>query len=367
MQNKERYTSVAIALHWIMAIALILMIGSGLSFDFFEMDKNFKFNLYQWHKSLGLILLVTAFARLGWRVFHKPPSLPTSFPKLDIIAAHLGHIALYLCMIIMPIAGWVMVSSSSYGLPTIIFGWFEWPHVPGVAQDKEINNLSSTIHDIGGWVFLAIIAAHIGAVFKHIIVDKYNLLPRMGIGTKTKLTLVFVLFCALASPFATQAKPYNVIKDQSRIEFSAEHAGNAFTGVFETWTADIDFDRADLQNSTAKITFETASATTGNALYDGTLPTADWFDVKNHSTAVFQSQSFTKTKNGFSVTGDLILKNITHPITFDFALSTQSPTIMTAEFPIDRLTYDIGKSSDPEAEWVSREIEISLQVVAAQD
>ncbi len=177
--NPSRYNIVAIILHWVMAIAFLLMLGSGLAFDNIEMSQSLKFNMYQWHKSLGVLLLITFFIRVGWRLFHKPPSLPQSYKKLDIIGAKLGHIGLYALMIAMPLTGWLMVSSSPYGLPTIVFGWFEWPHIDFVQGSEVINKLSKNMHEILSWIFIAMIAVHVAAVIKHIKMDKINLLKRM--------------------------------------------------------------------------------------------------------------------------------------------------------------------------------------------
>ena len=173
---------VAIALHWIMAICIFLMLGSGVAFDNIPMEKPFKFSLYQWHKSLGLLLLVAVFIRIGWRLFHKPPAEPSQISNRDKTLAFLGHWTLYALMIAMPMAGWVMASSSAFGLPTVIFGWFTWPHIPYIAADKTINSIAKSIHYYGGWALIVMIVAHTGAVIKHYYFDHVNLLPRMGIG-----------------------------------------------------------------------------------------------------------------------------------------------------------------------------------------
>lgn len=181
-----RYTNIAIALHWAMALAFFLMIGSGLSFDWIT-DKALKFQLYQWHKSLGLILLALFFMRVIWRLTHYPPALPDGISRLDLIGAKLGHLALYAFMLLIPLSGWIMVSSSPYGLPTFIFGLFEWPHIPGMAANESINHLAKDAHEIMAYLFAGTIILHIAAVIKHAIHDKINLLPRMGIKcTKTK-------------------------------------------------------------------------------------------------------------------------------------------------------------------------------------
>lgn len=179
MPSDTRYNNVAIILHWVMAIAFLLMLGSGLAFDNIDMSQSLKFNMYQWHKSLGLLLLVAFFIRIGWRLFHKPPQLPHSFKKLDIIGATLGHIGLYALMIAMPVTGWLMVSSSPYGLPTIIFGWFEWPHIEFAKGSEFIHQRAKDAHWVLGWAFIVMAVVHVAAVIKHIKVDKVNLLKRM--------------------------------------------------------------------------------------------------------------------------------------------------------------------------------------------
>jgi len=178
--RQGRYNNVAIFLHWIMAAAFFLMLGSGLSTEYLPMGKSLKFNMIQWHKGLGVLLLMTFILRLGWRIFHRPPPLPSSIKGLEISAAKAGHVALYFCMIAVPLSGWVMVSSSVYGLPTIVFGWFQWPHIPLIAGNKAVNEISGDIHMILTWFFGLCIAGHIAAVVKHIVIDKENILLRMS-------------------------------------------------------------------------------------------------------------------------------------------------------------------------------------------
>lgn len=162
-----------------MAAALLLMITSGLAFDNLEMSKSLKFNMYQWHKSLGILLLLAVTFRIIWRILHYPPQMPNQFSRLDKILGKIGHIALYVGMILMPITGWVMVSSSAYGLPTIIFGWFEWPHIPELSGNKFLNTISKTMHEFIAYGFIVLVVIHVGAVIKHAKYDGVNLLKRM--------------------------------------------------------------------------------------------------------------------------------------------------------------------------------------------
>ncbi|MDX2112296.1 MAG: YceI family protein [Alphaproteobacteria bacterium] len=174
-----------------------------------------------------------------------------------------------------------------------------------------------------------------------------------------------VFFASFTSAFAAE---YVVDKAASSIEFSGTHAGKPFKGSFGTWDAAIQFDDANLAASSVKVTIDTASAKTGDAMYDGTLPTADWFDVKNHPQATFASESISKKVDGsYSAKGQLTIRGKSVPVAFDFALSNlASPPVKTSfTLTLDRLAHDIGLKSDAKAEWVSKEIAINVTLVAS--
>jgi cytochrome b561 len=184
--------------------------------------------------------------------------------------------------------------------------------------------------------------------------------------------LVLVLNAALpASALAVEQTVAHFEPDysQSTIRFKGTHAGNAFEGTFQQWKADIRFDAANLAESQFRVTIETASAHTGNKMYDGTLPTEDWFDVKNHPQAMFESQSITLLAEGkYRVEGKLTLRNFTEPVAFDFALipadGKAEKVEATASLALNRLLFGIGKKSDAKAEWVSEEIGLEIKLVA---
>ncbi|MCI5048939.1 MAG: cytochrome b [Rickettsiales bacterium] len=175
-----RYHSAAIVLHWLMAIGFLLMLGSGITMSYIELEKSLTFKLYQWHKSGGVILLCAAALRLLVRLITHTPDIPAYLQGLERLAVKAGHWGLYAIMILMPLSGWVMVSSSPFGLPTIVFGWFEWPHIPTItSDDKAIYQASNSAHFYLAILFGLMIIGHVGAVIKHRIIDKHNLLTRM--------------------------------------------------------------------------------------------------------------------------------------------------------------------------------------------
>lgn len=174
-----RYNSVTIILHWVMALAFLLMFASGITMEYVDIDKSMKYQLFQWHKGGGVLLLLAAVLRLAVRIVRHAPPLPDVMPALEKFMAKIGHWGLYVLMFIMPISGWLMVSSSELGLPTIVFGLFEWPHIPGVAANEAVHDGAEMAHFILAIIFGLLIAGHIAAVVKHAVIDKENLLKRM--------------------------------------------------------------------------------------------------------------------------------------------------------------------------------------------
>lgn len=164
------------------------------------------------------------------------------------------------------------------------------------------------------------------------------------------------------------AAPYAVDPARSTVAFSGTHAGERFTGSFKTFTAEIDFDPANLGASSLKVSFDPASATTGNAMYDGTLPQADWFNVKAFPAATFVSSKIEAGADGaYVATGTLTIRDVAREISFPFTLTPldQAPVTARASLTLDRLAFALGARSDPKAEWVGQEIEITIEVVAS--
>lgn len=178
-----RYNRFAIFLHWVIGLAIIGMLIMGFVMEFAGLEKALRFTLYQWHKGTGVLLLFAITLRVLWRWITPQPALPDAISPKDQKLAKLGHYTLYGAMIAMPLTGWLMVSTSKSGLPTLVFDWFTWPHIPG------LDSSSHLAHEIGEWghfiiaiLFVFLIIGHVGAVILHKRKEGISLLPRMGIG-----------------------------------------------------------------------------------------------------------------------------------------------------------------------------------------
>jgi cytochrome b561 len=171
---------------------------------------------------------------------------------------------------------------------------------------------------------------------------------------------------ALASP-AFAAK-WNVDPAASSITFTGVHAGKAFTGKFEKWSAAIDFDPASLATSKAVVTVETGSAKTGDRTYDSSLPQEEWFNVKGFPNAVFETSAIRSVgADQYEAEGTLTIKGVALPVTLPFTLTVDGAKAkMEGKATLDRIVRQIGVKSDPSAEWVSKEIGVTVSLAATR-
>jgi cytochrome b561 len=173
-----RYGTVAMTLHWLIAFSIIgLLIVGKYMVDLPNEDPN-KFALYQLHKSFGISVLVLTVLRIVWRLSHAVPALPAGMPAWQRWGAHLSHFGLYALMLAIPLSGWAVVSSSSLGIPTLLFGTAELPNLP-VATDRDTHEFFEGAHEILGNLMILLLIVHVAAALKHHFVDRDTVFRRM--------------------------------------------------------------------------------------------------------------------------------------------------------------------------------------------
>src|SRR5262249_17959718 len=127
--------------------------------------------------------------RLAWRLFHRAPTLPASMPKLERLAARLGHFGLYVTILLMTLTGWAMISAAKF--PSVLFQSMPFPLLPWLSnlppEEKEAyEHLFKGAHGFLGNVLLVLIGLHVAAALRHAIILKDGILSRMlpGFGSK---------------------------------------------------------------------------------------------------------------------------------------------------------------------------------------
>ncbi|MEO9969461.1 MAG: cytochrome b/b6 domain-containing protein [Hyphomonadaceae bacterium] len=396
----ERYTSVAITLHWIIALLLGAMIGLGRNMhDAEHVPIEWMFQL---HKSVGITVLVLMIARLVWRLMNRPPPLPAAMKQVEKRASHWVHIGLYALVFALPISGWIMVSVSPFAIATVLYGTIGWPHIawlPELALEtrQAIYPSVKNVHEIMSWALIALFALHIVGAVKHELSDEEGVMKRMipGIFGKTTpprapargalLTFgsAFAFFGMIAGgPVIAQSltteqsveavnSESNWIIDytNSEIRFSGTHSGNDFSGIFEDWSASINFDPANISNGSATVTVATQSAKTGDTLYDNTLNAVEWFSVSAFPNATVALSNFRNDEtddNAMLADASLTIKDVTVTVPFGFRLEEiNGVTTMTGETVLSREAFNLGQESDASADWVGAEIAVSVIVKAS--
>jgi diguanylate cyclase (GGDEF)-like protein/PAS domain S-box-containing protein len=113
----------------------------------------------------------------------------------------------------------------------------------------------------------------------------------------------------------------NWIVDQahSTVGFEVKHMMvSKVRGQFDSFTADVvSDDLTDLTTAKIVFMFDGDSINTRNQDRDKHLKSADFFDIENYPTIDFKSTNITKNGDKYKVTGDLTIKGITKPVTFD--------------------------------------------------
>jgi cytochrome b561/polyisoprenoid-binding protein YceI len=170
-----------------------------------------------------------------------------------------------------------------------------------------------------------------------------------------------------APPAAAQAVAWRVNAGASSIAFGGDHAGAPIAGRFSQWQADIRFSPEDLAGSRVRVDIQTGSATTENPLHQATLREGEWFAPDRFPTATFEARTFRALgSDRYEAQGTLRIRDQTLPVTLPFTLRiTGERATMRATLSIDRVAAGMGLASDPGAEWVSRQIPVTIQVEAA--
>lgn len=176
-----RYTSVSIALHWLMAFCVLLLVVLGLTMTRLKLPFDQLYPIYALHKSLGITVLILIAFRLFWRLTHRPPPFSLEVTPFERKAAKSAHWLLYVILFILPFSGWVLVSVSPRNIPTIIYGVFQWPDLPErlAPSSAAATTYTALIHDYLAYFLIALVLLHAAAALRHYFIVGDDVLQKM--------------------------------------------------------------------------------------------------------------------------------------------------------------------------------------------
>jgi cytochrome b561 len=173
--QSEGYTTTAKFLHWLIAVFVFVQISLGAwMIGIPKAPPGIRAYWFNVHKSIGITLGLVILVRLLWRLTHRAPPLPPTVPAWQRIAAKTSHAALYVCMVVMPVSGYLGSSFTKY--PIKYFG-YTLPHWGWDAP--ALKELMSQIHLVTVVIFVTLIAIHITAALKHLFVNRDGVFQRM--------------------------------------------------------------------------------------------------------------------------------------------------------------------------------------------
>ena len=393
--ENRRYSSVAMALHWAMAGLILFMIWLGRNMENHEAR-------FQLHKSIGITLLVLTLIRILWRLYNKPPPLPSDTKPIEAKLSHLVQMGFYALMLLIPLGGWLMVSVSEFRVPTVLFETVSWPRLP-LPRNEAFYETLAFLHANGAtYGFLGLLLLHIAGALKHQIKDETGVLMRIlpfsklpkpkTRGLLPALAIPLFFFTAVAAAplmqgaqtsLGTTAKnsasetaspellitPNWELTDEARmISFAFIHDGAEYEGRFENWEAQIAFFPDDLTASKVKVSVDLRSADTGKVLYNDSLKAGEWFSVKANPTAHVILSNFEAgpSANSYQAQASITLKGITATVPFVFDLKPLDGGLMnmTGSTVLSRKSLSLGQDSDPDAEWVSETVTVKAELQA---
>ncbi len=170
--QKIVYGKVARFFHWGVAALIFCLLPMGLFME--DLSAPFKFQVYGFHKMLGICVLSLTFARLVWRILFPPPAPLDTHRVWEQRLARATHVWLYLCMLCLPLSGWLMSSAAGYPVP--FFG-MTLPAL--IAPDQALAHLFAEGHEFFAFSMIFALVLHIAGTVKHVLMDKDESLARM--------------------------------------------------------------------------------------------------------------------------------------------------------------------------------------------
>lgn len=177
-QPAARYGATAMALHWVLGLAIVAMLVMG----WYMADLPFspqRLKLYNWHKWAGVTILALSVLRLMRRLIQRPPPLPADvqsiMPRWQQLAHHGAHHLLYALFFIVPLVGWAY--SSAAGFPIVLLGLVPLPDF--VPASPALADALKPWHALTAYAMAVLVALHVMAALKHQFIDRDGLMARM--------------------------------------------------------------------------------------------------------------------------------------------------------------------------------------------
>ena len=170
----QSYAPTAVALHWLLVLLVLALYGLGWYMVGIPKGTPPVAYFYNLHKSIGIVAALPIVLLIWWRVTHAPPPLPGSLPAWQARAAHVNHLLFYVCLVVLVVSGFIESNFTKFGVK-----FFGYPLLRLFAEDKTLYWIFNRIHVYTSYLFAALMAVHIVAALKHLLVNRDDVFQRM--------------------------------------------------------------------------------------------------------------------------------------------------------------------------------------------
>jgi polyisoprenoid-binding protein YceI len=183
---------------------------------------------------------------------------------------------------------------------------------------------------------------------------------------KTGLATMFLALVAAGGPAC--AAHWNVEYAKSRLGFSVQWSNEAFSAAFQRWSADIDFDPADLAHADVSVMIDLASETSDEPDFDSGLKGAQGFQTTQFPAARFVATNFIrKSAESYEARGTLTIRGISRGVILPFSLAITGRTAhMTGTAHVLRSEFGVGQGTWSAPTPVSHDVTVTIDLTATQ-
>lgn len=393
--SDDRFGAVSKTFHWVIAFLILGLIPVGFGMGLIP-NSPLKFEVYAMHKSFGLLVFFLGLARLAWRFFSPAPDRLSTHQGWERALASASHFWLYICMIGMPLSGWLMSSANEFSVP--FFG-AQLPHIIG--KNEELAPLFRQTHTILGYSLFVILGLHIAGALKHHILDRDETLQRMS-WRKAGLGLAAILILLAGASYvlsvtgiyrtvmeekaeasdsaatkaessetdaaATSANSWQIVTEKSTVNFKVALYGAEFTTEIKDISGDIIFDPDNLEASDVRVRVGTQNLHSGDENRDANMKGKEWLDSENYPDVWFVADKIEKSENdNYVAIGTLSVRGKAMPLILPFTLSLKnSAAHMTGSVNLNRLDYEIGTGNWSDEQTVGHNVSVQIDLSAVQ-
>jgi cytochrome b561 len=170
--SPNAYGAAARFLHWALFALIAVQVPGGLLIEAFPRASDARLFVLSTHTSLGIAALLIVLARIARRL--ASGGVEPDGPRWQRTLARAVHGALYVLMVAVPVAGYLLADARGRGIPFFGLNAPEW-----LATDRALAGTLEDVHATLAWTLVAVVAVHVVAALWHHFVLRDDTMRRM--------------------------------------------------------------------------------------------------------------------------------------------------------------------------------------------